>query len=233
MILDLKNIINSISSLDYVIVKLSPAFPNYSPGSDIDIFSTDPDRVLSQISAQLNSYVCSNQFVRFTQGVWYYHLDFIVNQRIDFRFDICFAMPIYKRCNAKEFYFSKVIFSGVKVMHNDVILKVPSNVDECVLRYLEYNEYFALLPNKIKHAEFINNKFLNSATSFEEYFYDYLNYVISFPPHIPKTKKLGFIISYLKSLRFYGKKIRSAFMTGGMSLVLSKINQFFSNKRKL
>lgn len=157
--LDLERFFFQVREQIYVIVKLGD-FPNYYKGSDIDVFCYNKNKFAKQILTVGNWYLDQGFEVRATdKDKSHTYVDFYLNGELEFRFDLYQSLPKYKRIQLKEHYIYSVIenasvlyreFNGVQYP-----IYVPSTVDELLLRYVEYIEWYELRPDKIKHLDYI------------------------------------------------------------------------------
>lgn len=169
--IDLIQIFSALESENYTIIKLSEEFPIYRTGSDIDVLCLNPESI-SKIILQIgNQYLDKGYEILVNDDSNKIYIDFIKDQKIDFRFDLYKELPKYKRINIKSALFESIIENSVpKKIKNKINVFVPSLVDELVIRYIEYHEWYGSRPDKIKHINYINefisdpntkHKFLN------------------------------------------------------------------------
>ena len=158
--LDLDCFLSAVQQQVYVIVKLWASFPSYYKGSDIDIFCYDKDEFAKLILGVGNGYVNQGFEIKVTsKNKMMTRLDFYYEGELDFRFELYQSLPRYKKIHLKEHYIYSVIenastidreFEGVQYP-----LYVPALVDDLLLRYVEYIEWYEQRPDKIKHLEHI------------------------------------------------------------------------------
>jgi len=153
--IDFKELFDKLSNYEYVVVKLNSKFPKYSQGEDIDIFCRDIEGVSGIVIAFLNKFVTENSLINIKKYSNNFHIDLIYGKKIHFRFDLYKSFPDYMNVRIKPSLFDVVIESGISFTRANFTIKVPSQIDEAVLRYIEYQEYFASRPDKIKHIEHI------------------------------------------------------------------------------
>ena len=101
-------------------------------------------------------------------------------ENIHFRFDLYGTLPTYKNILIKEAFFSSVIENSHIVEQNESKVKVPSQIDENILRYIEYQEWYGQRPDKIKHIEYLEEKIKNSEMDINSLL-DKLHYYIELP----------------------------------------------------
>lgn len=157
--LDLDRFFYQVRDQVYVIVKLAN-FPNYYKGSDIDIFCYDKNEFARHLLAVGNGYLEQGFEIRVTdEDGSHTHTDFFLAGELEFRFDLYQALPRYKRIRLKEHYIYSVI-ENAKVLSRELDgveypIYVPSPVDDLLLRYVEYIEWYELRPDKIRHLGYI------------------------------------------------------------------------------
>ena len=228
MKLNLLRFFQLIEHESYVVIKPSPLLPDYKPGTDMDIFCYHSSAMIEKITAFLAPYVKDNSTIKVSDSIDKAHIDYIVNESIHFRFDIYKSLPCYKNILLKEGFYSSVIESAIALElpdgYSDTIIKVPAVIDDVILRYVEYHEYYAERPDKIKHIHYIEQKFANAANTMNLAF-DKLHYYTAFPPaeYRAKTLKERFQekVAYYQSL---ADKIMHLYKGRGLKAVLLKIH---------
>lgn len=160
--LDLDRFFFAVRNNIYVIVKLNEDFPNYYTGSDIDIFCYNKDEVAKQILSVGNGYLDQGFEINVTDtSELHTFVDFYYSGELEFRFDLYQSLPKYQKIKIKEHYIFSVIENAVALYREfdgtRYPLYVPSEVDELLLRYVEYIEWYELRPDKIKHLDYIVN----------------------------------------------------------------------------
>ncbi len=159
--LDLDNFFFEARNHNYVIIKIDH-FPNYYKGSDIDVFCENITEFAKSILGIGNVYVEQQNFeivVKNNKDKTHIYIDFYINNELDFRFDLHSVLPEFKNLSLKKDLFYDVlknksffdsIYRGKKYP-----VYVPSEIDNLLLRYVEYLEWYQRRPNKIKHLDYI------------------------------------------------------------------------------
>lgn len=150
----LKDIMQDLKGLSYVILRLDTEFPNIGPHQDIDILTTDIDRVMEIIKKKVKSpfKVRSKLMLRNTQ----WHLDIYHSWRFIFKFDLYRDIaPVYKLVKLHPDCAKSIVDQRVTINRNGIDLQVPKLSTDLSLRYLEYVEKKRSRPDKIKHLRYI------------------------------------------------------------------------------
>jgi hypothetical protein len=181
--INLLSLFGRLESEKYCVVKINPAFPEYRPGSDVDIFVYDPASFMSKLVRYLGDIAEKNHEIPVNQiHEGHVQLDYKIDGKLEIRFDLYTVLPRYRCASVKESLFDSVIEGSVFQQYEKdgerSAISVPSVIDNCLIRYLEYNEYFATNPDKIKHAEYIVR---NLADVQVDDFLAKLHHYISFP----------------------------------------------------
>nr|OEE22040.1 hypothetical protein OAM_22240 [Vibrio cyclitrophicus ZF14] len=183
--------------------------------------------MIEAITSFLSKYVDNNSNISILDSEDKAHVDFIVDKKINIRFDIYKKLPIYRNISLKSSFFSSVI-EGAKIeeYRNDMgntFIKVPSNCDDFILRYVEYHEYYAQRPDKIKHIEYIENCIndLDKKIALNK-----LHFYTAFPAveYQEKTRKEKFSekMSYYSDMV---NKVRHLYHQGGVKSVINKVTR--------
>jgi hypothetical protein len=227
MKLDLLDFFRLIEKESYVVIKPSSKLPDYDVGSDIDIFCYFTDKMVEKISVFLSEYLDDNSTISVMDSVSKAHVDFIVNNKIHFRFDLYKLLPVYKNINLKSAFFSSVIESSLvrNIAENNKLasVKVPSETDDLILRYVEYHEYYAARPDKVKHVEYIQQKIFGNE-SMQAEMLDKLHYYTAFPKTSYKEKT--FKEKLIEKRDYYQSnidKVNHLYKTAGLNAIIRKI----------
>ena len=222
---DLVSFFSNIQDEQYVVIKPSSALPVYAFGEDIDIFCYNPTDMIERISTFLAQYIDESSNVKVFDTETKAHIDFVSSGQIEIRFDIYKELPIYKNILLKRAFFSSVIESSIlderQSITGNALIRIPSKVDDIILRYVEYHEYYAQRPDKIKHIEYIQSMFDENEKSKA---LDKLHYYTAFPTAVYKSKsyseRVFEKISYYNALFV---KLKHLYGQGGFSAVISKL----------
>lgn len=173
----------------YAVIKLSPDFPAYDQGGDIDIFCRNLEKLSGKVIAFLQNYVDESFTITISKKPSKIQIDLMDGKKIHFRFDLIGSQPDFKNIKIKPSFFDIVIDNAFIKEVGGVAIKVPKVEDECILRYIEYNEYFEQRPDKIKHTDYIN-RILENALMTEKQFFERLYYFTEIPEQDYRTKTL-------------------------------------------
>lgn len=161
--IDIVKILAPLASEPYVILKQSEIFPKYYPQSDIDILAADYLSFTQKLLASLNQLVETGRKVSVTtyEDRKQVHVDIYLDNAVaelELRFDVIGQLPNYQKVDVKPGLKYSIINHRQMVKYGSSDLFFPSQVDDLIIRYLEYKEYYEIYPNKIKHLEFILQK---------------------------------------------------------------------------
>jgi len=212
--LNLLKIFNALEEEVYCVIKKSLIFPQYEMGDDVDIFCYSKDKITELILFELKEWVGDKQIKLHTED-YQNHLDIIVDGKIYFRFDIYQKLPQYKKVLVKDAFFSSVIENSKKEL-----VKVPNEIDEMILRYLEYQEYYADRPDKIKHIDYIK-EYLSDDN--KKQFFDKLHYYTSVPPITYEVVKHSLLREMYKYLQMKFTILQNSIKSYGLKETCRKI----------
>ncbi|EKO3443217.1 TPA: hypothetical protein ACOJPC_002310 [Vibrio fluvialis] len=154
--IDLTELFISIKNQPYVVIKSSNELPFIKSGSDVDIFCLDLEEMTKNILAFLNGFIKDNYRIRVTTNLNHRYVDLLDKESIIARFDLYGELPVFENLSLKSSFFLSVIEGAIV---NDKHIKVTKDIDDYILRYCEYIEYYATRPDKIKHIDFINDNY--------------------------------------------------------------------------
>jgi len=225
--INLSEIFINLENQNYCIIKLPDIFPNYDVGSDLDIFCYDVHKVAKIILANLQHFIRKDLKIKMIDNGSQIYIDIIKNNSIHFRFDLYGALPFYKNVNIKSAFFSSVIEHSKLVNVNSSRIKIPCDIDEAVLRYIEYHEWYAERPDKIKHIKYLEDK-IKSGKLDVEMFFDKIYYYTSLPDakdseRMLKNKGIVFISDMRDTVRKIVQSVRSS----GLKFTFFKVMEKF------
>ena len=216
--LNLNQFFYFLKELPYTIIKLKDHFPKYLPHEDVDIFCYSKKKILKNIIKVGNEYVSKNNRLEINLrhlNSSHTHLDFVDNKRIEFRFDIYESMPHYKKTNIKECFFYSLIENSVPIIKTfqgkEYPIYVPSRIDDLIIRYIEYLEWYKQRPDKIKHLQYLlkNIEKDKARIGFFEKLYCYTD----IPKNSPKDSSvyLNMINHQLNKIKYIFKKLKDVY----------------------
>lgn len=168
------------SRSNFCIVKLPKEFPDYSIGSDLDFFCYDIEETARTILAFLQKFINEDLTIKIINYSNQLHIDFKDKNKLIIRFDLYGKMPVYKNILIKESLFSSIIDNSIITERAGCKVRVPSQLDENIIRYIEYHEYYAQRPDKIKHIDYIQQSIKNSNINSNDFF-EKLHYYTKLP----------------------------------------------------
>jgi len=140
---------------DYVLIKRSTTFSDYSSGSDVDLLVIDKDTAIQKIVDFYESHFSSKGELRVTNNKYHCHVDFLINNKLDIRVDLIHNFDFFTKFSVKNGFFIKVFKDRQILGLEDGSVHIPAPEDDLTIRYFEYLEYFDRYPNKIKHLDYI------------------------------------------------------------------------------
>ncbi|MDY6838319.1 MAG: hypothetical protein SWH78_10120 [Thermodesulfobacteriota bacterium] len=140
---------------DYVLIKKSAEFPNYSLGSDVDLLVMDKDTALQRVVHFYESHFSTNGQLRVTDQEYHCHIDFLLHGKLNVRIDLLYDFGFFTMFSVKRGFFIKIFRDRRLVKIGNSSVYIPAPEDELTIRYFEYLEYFDRYPNKLKHLEYI------------------------------------------------------------------------------
>lgn len=169
--INLKPIFNKVSKEKYLICKIKETFPDYEFGSDLDILVIDPSSFVKALMSELNNYVGKETYISINEvSETQTQIDLVsIEGNINIRFDIYSGIPKYSKLNINRTLFDLMISNRESKKINGIEVYVPSLIDECLIRFFEYIEYYEIRPDKLKHMHFIMNQLENEDDK-EEFF---------------------------------------------------------------
>jgi hypothetical protein len=180
--IDLIQIFKLLENKFYCIIKIPDEFPEYAIGSDIDIFCYDINNIANIILQNTNQYISDKITIEIKDLNKQIYVDIKEYDKIHLRFDLYGELPNYKNVKIKPCLFSSIIehATSKSILNNELTVKVPCHIDEIIIRYIEYHEWYAQRPDKIKHINYIE-KMIDLEMVDTTLFFDKLHYYTELP----------------------------------------------------
>jgi hypothetical protein len=159
--LDLVPYLSGISACEYVFIKLPRPFLRLHLGEDLDIVAVDKEHVVERLLVAAKDDLESGMVVRVTYGPEhsYVHVDLLRDDLLQMRFDVASKLASFGSYRIKDVYAERMLAaagrSEVTIRGVTVPIRVADELDELVVRYLEYHELFGTRPDKVKHLEYV------------------------------------------------------------------------------
>jgi hypothetical protein len=186
MKLDLLKFFKIVEDESYCIIKSFEL--DYNQGSDIDIFCFDIQSFSKKIISIANEYLQYGYELKINNSRdLHWHIDIVKDKKIEIRFDIYGTIPYYKNINVKECLFSSIVENRLVKEIDEVKIYFQSFIDEMIIRYLEYIEYYKLRPDKVKHLDFILREIKKDEDN--KKFFDRLHYYTKLPQILEPEKE--------------------------------------------
>lgn len=153
--LDLSRFFNGAE--DYVILRLSEEFPNYTDASDVDLLCANIVAILRRIMTIGSAYETQGIKICVQAIQRQLHVDFYssLTDRLVFRFDLIDSLDTYNQFAVSINYAADILARKRKLVRNGLEIYVPDPDDDLALRFLEYLKHKDERPSKVKHLEFI------------------------------------------------------------------------------
>ncbi len=195
--IDLRPLFEKLENKQYCIIKLPSEFPEYKIGSDLDMFCYDIEDISRVVLGYLQHVITDVLTIKLSNRGKQIYIDIMDKDNIHFRFDLYGALPNYGNIAIKEAFFSSVIENSQRIEQNQCQVKVPSQIDESILRYIEYQEWYGQRPDKIKHVDYLEDKIKSHELNIDNLL-DKLHYYTE----LPKVKN-GRKVSSSSFIRYF------------------------------
>jgi hypothetical protein len=183
------NLIDLLSNIkDYVLIKRSAEFPDYTTGSDIDLLVMDRTEAVRAIHSYYDTNFSEFGELRVEENIDYLHADFLFHDTLEIRIDLIDNFNFYTKFSVKQSFLIKIFRDRLKQTFNDGGCFVPSPEDDMTLRYFEYLEYFENRPDKVKHLNYICSI---DNDHFKQLFFENTHRFISFKRKTWNSKKVS------------------------------------------
>ncbi len=147
----------SINRLNFVLIRKSSTFPNIKQGSDLDILTTNIQLIENEINKFLTKYKKINLKTIYKSSN-HCHFDLFFGKVFIIKLDIFTpGFNLNEIENSEKFLeqiLSKKEIYNFRFLLNDYKVFIPSDLDEVILRYLEFHKN----PYKIHHKEYVNSQ---------------------------------------------------------------------------
>lgn len=140
---------------DYVLIKKGKEFPDYSPGSDVDLLVMDKDTALQKVVDFYELYFSSKGELKVSDKEYHCHIDFLVDDTLDIRVDLIQNFNFLTKLSVKSAFVIKIFKDRQFIDFENDFVYIPAPEDDLTIRYFEYLEHFDRYPNKIKHLDYI------------------------------------------------------------------------------
>ncbi len=164
--LDLGELFYHLRDDAYAVIKSTDATA-YAVGGDLDLFcysaASTAKKIVEGLSPLLRE---EDELLVREKSDAHIQVDFNTEGALEIRFDLYSALPSYKKIHLKEHFVFSVVENAKKVRstrnEEAYFIKYASPIDDLILRYVEYIEWYELRPDKVKHLDFIVEAFESS-----------------------------------------------------------------------
>jgi hypothetical protein len=204
--INLVDVFKRLESETYCIIKLPNEFPGYLIGSDLDIFCYDVEKMARTILGIIGPEISDGFEIKVLNDKHQIYIDIMEGEDIHFRFDLYGELPLYRQLSIKNAFFTSVIEGSSSREFSGSVVKLPSMLDEAILRYIEYQEWYAERPDKIKHIEYLEEKIESGEVDVIKVL-DKLHYYTEIPrvKKHRKNKKMKLSVKNMKKIISYLK----------------------------
>ncbi len=219
----IKNIIKKIENLDYVFVKLRESFPRLNNGEDIDIFTTQRKPLFENILSVLQEEIIDESITikilnRKSKDV----ITLIKNYKILLKFEIYFSFSELRNLSVKDSIISNIVYQfNTKYLDKELIYKVPNDIYECLIRYIDFSENFFYHPDKKRHLDYLD-KLIKEKKVNEDEFFKKLYYFVSFSNNYNNSEKNFFLKKYDSAINLI-EVVTSYYKNNGFISLIKKI----------
>lgn len=186
---NLMQVFEQTDSHAYAVMKSLPTGAP-EPGSDIDILCADAAFLGRQFLRNCRPLIGQGYQIRLRElpETGQVHIDLMSGDQIALRLDLHEGLGAYQRVPIKETFAQRILdrrhWAQVPCPSGVLRLPVPEPIDNLVLRYLEYHEWYDARPDKIKHANHIAEQLKQDAQTTRS-FYDRLQQATRQRPRQP------------------------------------------------
>tara|TARA_B100001057_G_C22823446_1_gene940386 strand:+ start:249 stop:815 length:567 start_codon:yes stop_codon:yes gene_type:complete len=163
----------------YVLVKKNSNFPNLKTGSDLDLLVDDLSLFVRTVEDYFSKKILIN-INKLEKSETNINLDFYYRKNLLYKLDLVSNLNNFKQLNNPSKFldhmFENYTLFKYKFFYRKYAIKVPSESNDIIIRYLEFKKY----PQKLHHYNFLKSKDSNLITQINRDYKEYLNESISF-----------------------------------------------------
>ncbi|MCH9664699.1 MAG: hypothetical protein K0U41_02495 [Gammaproteobacteria bacterium] len=167
----------------YAAIKLFESFPLAIAGSEIDLFCQDANLILQTLIPSMNKYIDEGYEITVEEKDHYINIDMINNNNLELRWKLYRSLPKLKKISIRDSLFDVIVERAVICKINrsgneSVEVYVPEFFDDLLLKYIEYQEWYSMRGDKVKHAEYVQG--LLTTEEIKKKFFDRVHYYTKF-----------------------------------------------------
>ncbi|WP_156925383.1 hypothetical protein [Nitratidesulfovibrio termitidis] len=150
------DILEYLSLLDnYVVLRRSDVFPEIRFGGDVDLLVEDRDNaekifVEHFLQADVDAYS-----IQVERRAGHTHIDVFMENVLFVRFDLIDSFAFLSRIHVKPGFTAHALTNKISEIIDGKVIFFPAQLDDLLIRYLEYIEYFETIPTKEKHLAYV------------------------------------------------------------------------------
>ena len=199
-----------IKDQEYVLLKYTDIAGIIQDSHDIDLLAISPDDLVNSALNKLSPLLLQHGYgAKVKSYAGHVHLDIIKDSKLIIRFDVLTSFAIFYRLNIKPSFDTWLIAKSINVPFLDSVCKVLPEIENCLVKYFEYCEYYALYDTKKIHYEYVMDSIKDDPASLNRFFS--LARHFTSPPllihHIPMTPMFATWISLKSLVKNYLKRL--------------------------
>lgn len=151
---DASRFLSLLKVTEDVVVKRATELPLVRRGNDVDIYTARPQRLLQQFEHEVLSDKSLEARV-FEVDSHHFQFDIFDGDGFAIKLDLYSDAPRYRRFAVKDYFLYRMIMGGHLEEVQKCRFPVLGKVEEALVRYFEYIEFFWSGPEKPQHLEWI------------------------------------------------------------------------------
>ena len=166
-------------NISYVLIKKNSNFPNLKTGSDLDLLVDDLSLFVKTVEDYFSKKILIN-INKLEKSETNINLDFYYRKNFLYKLDLVSNLNNFKHLNHPSKFldhiFQNYILFSYKFFNRNYYIKIPSESNDIIIRYLEFKKY----PEKLHHYYFLKSKDSILISEINRDYKEYLNENISF-----------------------------------------------------
>lgn len=140
---------------EYVLIRKTDIFPDYLPGTDIDILCLDKYHSMSLLQPYLVNLLDGEEFyLRVREAHSHLLAEIMTDGQMNLRIDLIDSLE-FKTFTVQPALKTHMFMHRQQQLVEQYPIYLSSKDDDLLIRYLAYLEWFEQRPDKIKHLDYI------------------------------------------------------------------------------